>query len=118
MIGAVIQHLDFEPIQRVIDLTGMADDPLGHLVFVEHRQLDGNPREHRESALRLVDMISVLQVEIDQDISMEAVQRNQKEHRDVNGNEPQLNVVSPLHKFVISLASMPTSGLGQLPRLC
>src|SRR5258706_8201366 len=76
MIGGIIQHLNLQPIERVVEQTGGADDPLGHDVLVVHRQLHGDPRELLEGAVGFVMIVAMLAVEIDQDVAVQAVERD------------------------------------------
>jgi hypothetical protein len=73
VIGGVVEDLDFEPVERVIDGAARLDDALGDGVLVEHRELHGDPRQLVEVGLGDVAVVPVLEVEVDQHVTVEAV---------------------------------------------
>ncbi len=86
VIGAVVENLNFELFQRIIDLAGGVDDALGDLVLVVHRQLNGDAGQLVKLALGLVVVVTVLQVEIDQNVAMEPIECHDREDGHVNQN--------------------------------
>ena len=75
VVGGVVEHLDLEPVERVVEQAGGVDDPLGDHVLVVHRQLDGDARElASKCALGLVGVVLVLAIEVKQDVAVEAVE--------------------------------------------
>ena len=45
VVGRVVEHLDLEPLARVLECAGRGDQPLDHAPLVVDRQLDGEERQ-------------------------------------------------------------------------
>src|SRR5262249_37955218 len=64
MVGAVVENLYFEPVERVIDLAGGPDDAFGYRILIEHRELDGDAGEFVKVAFGRIPVISMFAIEI------------------------------------------------------
>src|ERR1019366_8197856 len=73
VVGAVVENLDFQFFFWVVNEAGSLDDALGNDVFVKHRQLDGDAGEFVEAIFGLITVVAVLEVEINQEITMQAI---------------------------------------------
>ena len=87
VVGAVVQNLDLQLVQRVVDLAGGADNPGGDRVLVVHRELDRHPREVLEAVFGLIPVVAVLEVQVHQDVAVEPVERHKRQHGHVRGDE-------------------------------
>ena len=47
LVGRVVEHLDLQPVARIVDTAHGLDQPLRDVLFVEDRQLDGDDRPAR-----------------------------------------------------------------------
>src|SRR5215471_14117857 len=73
-IRGVIQHLDFELVFGVIQVTYCFDQPTHHVLLVENRQLNGYPRWLFESSRRRACApVFVLVIQIHEDVAMHSV---------------------------------------------
>ena len=45
IVGRIVQYLDLEQMPRIIDLAGLFDQPLDHVLLVIQRKLNGHARQ-------------------------------------------------------------------------
>src|SRR5262245_47729930 len=86
-IGRIIQKLNFKKLGGIVDSSYRFHQPLNHKHFVVDWQLDRD-RGHRLESQRLGYTLLISQIQIDQLISMESVNR-QNDKDDEIGNENQ-----------------------------
>ena len=48
LVGRIVEHLDLEPVARVVDATDGVDQAIGDVHLVVQRQLDGDDRRRIE----------------------------------------------------------------------
>ena len=107
VVGAVVQHLNFEPVEGVVDLAGGPDDSLGHRVLVVHRELNRHLGEHLEPALGLVHVVPVLHVEVHQHVPVHPVQGDGHQGADVEGHQDVADQLSRVGHGCCTSAGCP-----------
>ncbi len=95
LIRGIVEDLDLEFFAGVVEFAGAFDDALGDVHFVVHRKLDGDFGEFGEFAGGLGDFFVVLVVEIDLQITVEAVDREDAKGQHVEANQSRM--YSPDH---------------------
>jgi hypothetical protein len=117
LVGGVIEHLDIQLLARIIQLTNAVNQPLGYVALIEHRKLHRNPGQFFEMSGRFCrPLLSILVIEVDQDVAMQTVRGQQNQHNEVRnqqGNIESIGVVKPLKRPVEKvLANVLTKPLG------
>ena len=87
LVGRVVQHLDLEPLARVLDLTDRVDQPIDHVHFVVERQLDGDHGQLVERGLRLRLLVFVFHVDVHQVVPVPSVNGEDEEDEEVRGED-------------------------------
>ena len=72
-VRRVVQHLDFEQLPRIVNVSDRFQQSLDDVAFVENWQLDSHARQLLESLSRLGKFVAVLQIKIGQVITMHPV---------------------------------------------
>ena len=85
LVGRVVQHLDFEPVARVLDGAHRVDQPIGDVHLVVERQLDRHDRERfeRRAGFRLV--VPVPHVQVHEVVPVPAVDGENDQDEEVRG---------------------------------
>jgi len=83
VVGRIVEHLDLQPIARVIQFADRSQQSLDYINFVEDRQLHGHDRQLFESARRHRRVFPILEKEVDNKIAVDAVSRKADEHAEV-----------------------------------
>jgi hypothetical protein len=102
VISAVVKHLNLKLIERVIEEARVLDDALCHGVFIEHRELHSDLRQALEVALGQINVLAMFQIEINEDVAMQAVESDGAKYRDVNGGEAILKEGHPHRALSLS----------------
>ena len=85
LVGRVVEHLDFEPLARVLDAADRVDQAVRHVHLVVERQLDRDDRQRIGQRARLRLPVLVPHVEIHEVIPMPAVDREDDQDEKIRG---------------------------------
>jgi hypothetical protein len=72
-VGRVVQHLDLEPVTRILDAAHGLDQPVDHVHLVVERQLNRHQRQRVEFTVWNWFLVLVLQVNVHKVVTMPSV---------------------------------------------
>ena len=87
LVRAVVQHLNLQKFPGIVDPARVFDDALGDVLFVVHRQLNADGRQVVKPAVALGLVVLIPVIEINQNVTMQAVNANDQEGGGVDGHE-------------------------------
>ncbi len=74
LVGGIVEHLDLKEVAGVVELGDGLEQALDHVHLIEDGKLDRDARQLLEGAGRLREPVAVLEKEIDDDVTMQAVE--------------------------------------------
>jgi hypothetical protein len=83
LVGGIVENLDLQTILGVIELPDSLQQAADHKVFIENRQLDGDFRQLGEFPGGFWRGAPVLQEQVNDRITVEAVGRQSEKHRQI-----------------------------------
>src|SRR2546423_2032779 len=94
VIGGIVQHLDLQQVPRVIEFADGAQQSLNHVHFIEDRQLHRHFWQLIEPAGGLETAIPVLQKQVNNEITVNAIGGQPEEHTEVTNGPDQVTKAS------------------------
>ncbi len=93
-IGRIVEHLNVELLQRIVQAANRIQQPLDHELLVEDWELDGDAWQFRKMRGRFGRAILlVLVIEINQDVAMRAIRRQQDQHDEIRNQQRRVEGV-------------------------
>jgi len=88
-VGRVVEHLDFEQLARIVHLADRVDQAVGDVHLVVDRQLDGDPRQHRERRRqgRIGGLVAIFHVKINDVIPVPPVDGEDTQDEEVKDED-------------------------------
>ena len=102
-VGRVVEHLDFQLFARVVERRGGFEQPADDIAFVVERQLNRNRGQVLEPLRWHGRLMPVPQVEIDEVVTVEPVDGQEDQHKEVgnqNGEVKGVGAVETLKRVV------------------
>jgi len=98
VVCRIVEHLDLEPVARIIEPADRAQEPLHHVDFIKDRQLHCNLGQLLEAASRHWFALPVLKEKVNDEITMDSVRRETDEHGEITGR-PNHVAEASLHEI-------------------
>ena len=120
LVGRIVEHLDVELLSRILQLADRLQQALDYVLLVENRQLHRDARQVFKTRGRLGRaVLPVLVIQIDQDVAVHSVSREQNQHdeiRDQQRHIESVGVVESAKRGIEKvLADVGTDALGGSP---
>ncbi len=98
IIGRVIQHLNVEPLARIVERADAVDQPLDHIALVINRQLDGDLRPRARGSYRRCGCCPfvIAEIEIQNPAAVQPVEGQQEDEEQI---DPRENAADKRHGF-------------------
>ncbi len=117
-VGGVVEHLNLQLLARILELADAVHQPIDDVLLVEDGQLDGDLRQLRKARFRIGDFVlAVLVVQINQLVTMHAVERQQHQHHEVGNQQRHVEGVGVVQAFERGVEEMGPKIMAQPMRL-
>src|SRR5579871_1846830 len=107
LVRGIVQQLDVEQLSRVLQLAHRLEQSLDHVLLVENRQLHRHPWQLGEVRRRLRrSLLPVLVIEINEDVPVHSVSRQQDQHDKVWDQQREIEPVDVIQPFKSRIEEM------------
>jgi hypothetical protein len=103
-VGGIVENLDLEEVFRVIELGDAIEEALDDVELVKDGELDGDAGEGIEVADGAWDVFAMLEEEVNDDVTVNAVHAEAKENGEV-ADSPNEVSGSLVHSLVLNASS-------------
>ena len=94
LVRRIVEHLNVELLARIVELADCFKQPLDYVLFIEYRQLNGDPWEFGKTGGGFGRAIlSMLVVEINQDVAMTSITSEQNQHDEIRHQQRDIEAV-------------------------
>src|SRR6202162_5327378 len=117
-VRRVVKHLDIKLLARVLQLADAVDQPVGHELSIEHRQLHRDARQVLEVSSGLGRaVLPILVVEVNQDVTMHTVGGQQNQYEEIRNQQRDVECIGvvetlkrPVKEVLANVRTNPLRG--------
>ena len=118
LVSRIVEHLDLQPLARILHLADAIDQAVNDVLFVEDRQLDGDLRQLLEMRFRIGDSIlAMLVIEIDELIAVHSVRGQEDQDNEVRNEQRRIEGVGLIQPLEGRIEKMRLQVMAQAMRL-
>ena len=118
LVRRIIKYLDIHLFRGILQLANAVDQALRDVPLIEHGKLHRNARQLFKLRGRLCSaVLSVLVIQVDQDVAMHPVRRQKNQHDEVRNQERDIKCVRviealkrPIEKMLLDIRTNPLRG--------
>ena len=114
-VGGVIQDLHVQQLARIVEARNRFDQPFDDVAFVKNGQLNRDARPRSGHRRRARNILRIRVVVVDQPITVQTVNRKDKQHDEVRNHHRQvekIGVVDPGERLVRQFVPVLADGSG------